>query len=185
LGILEQQQEPWDEDVLAKQHLLLGICKAIAVLQPTLEKLPHEKLLTYTQRITKALRYHIHSMRLKEIEIHDEKRGSAPVSAPMFMLAFYYLMDAKKIVEIRVDDELIRWINGSSGDPRMTPFSRNAARVVMAKLSAAKKDQHDQGAPDSDVELKFIEEIKTLFIKIRKSPLVHVERLAKFVKIRP
>jgi hypothetical protein len=188
--ILDSQNEPWLEDPLAKQYLLLGCCKAVAVLGPTLEKNPpssssSDKNVQLASRLRKWLGYCVNNMKLRELEIQDEKRAAMPIPTTMLMYAVYYLLEARGRVSelvLKGDDEISKWINYAAGDFRQSAFARNVSRTCSAKLQQILTGQQPKaGATTNDAEpdIKFIEEVKNLFIKIRKSPLVHVERLAK------
>ena len=116
----------------------------------------------------------------RESEIHDEKKTAVPYSSVMLLLSLYFLLESTpRVLDFKKEDEICKWILQVGADQRTTSYARNLARTCWSKLTAdtVKKDGHEDG----EVELKFIEEVKNLFIRIRKSPLVHVERLAKSV----
>lgn len=189
-SILDSQNEPWLEDTLAKQYLLLGCCKAAAVLAPVLEKSPpssssSDKNVQLASKFRGWLRFCVGNMKLRELEIHEEKKTAMPIPTTMFMYSVSFLLESRTRVSELVfkgDDEVSKWINYAAGDFRQSAFARNVSRACAVKLQqllAGQSAKVGAAASEAEPDIKFIEEVKNLFIKIRKSPLVHVERLAK------
>lgn len=103
---LDNQQEVYDDDVVSKTQLLLGISKILPLYWLTHQTNKENEEAT-AQKILKHFKIHIANQRMRKCPAQDEDKTMTPLPRALLLLSLFYLLQNDYFKRVFLNDPLV------------------------------------------------------------------------------